>query len=250
MLANIQSSNPKWAKRGSPLPRSVMSSTPMASILSASISMGAASLSPSSPFSSCFFAAAAFRFAGSWKVCWSLRHSWRDFCQADHCSLNHSPGCRSSTRPVSFLCMTKSFKSLAHSGSSCQAKVTSSKPSAFVGREKLAKDLFSSFSAMSETSDFRWTSAFSSSVSSMASGAGSSASSFFSSSPSAPSALPSSFSASSFPSSAPSFASVFARFASRIFLAISSDLRLRSSAAALIFRSASALLFFSSSMSP
>mmetsp|Transcript_111559 Transcript_111559/g.360072 ORF Transcript_111559/g.360072 Transcript_111559/m.360072 type:complete len:276 (+) Transcript_111559:941-1768(+) len=122
------------------------------------------SFSPSSSFF--LAAAAALRFAGSLNSCCFFFHALRLFVHSAHLPLNHSEGCRSSTRCVSFLSNTHFRRCSWQPASSAHANFTSSKPSSFEASVNLAYDDASSFWLRSGVSFLRKHSCFSSSVSS------------------------------------------------------------------------------------
>mmetsp|Transcript_2783 Transcript_2783/g.3506 ORF Transcript_2783/g.3506 Transcript_2783/m.3506 type:complete len:269 (-) Transcript_2783:379-1185(-) len=215
---------------------------------SALISMGLASSSlASAPSSAAFFfassfflASIAFLLCGSLKSFCFLRHSPRTFCHFDHSSLNHAPGCKSSTRCVSFFCEIHSFSRLAHAASSCHAKDTASKPSSLVGRAKLAYHFPITASVSSGVSSLRYHIFFSSSVNSTGVSSASILESSFASSAGASSLA----SSTSFPAFFFCAASL-AFLASSAFFFFSSSNLLRSSSWAFFLFSASALLCLS-----
>mmetsp|Transcript_128239 Transcript_128239/g.356940 ORF Transcript_128239/g.356940 Transcript_128239/m.356940 type:complete len:270 (+) Transcript_128239:173-982(+) len=194
-----------------------------------------------SPSSSSFFFAKAFFTAGSLKSFCFFFHEPRLFVQSDHLLLNHSEGCKSSIRCVSFLSSTHLRKCSSHFAFSAHANLISSKPSSSSGRVNLAYHAESSFVSRSGASLFRKFAFFSSSVSSTLIGSSASSSagaSFFSSSSAS---FSNSSSASFFPSLDFLVASSFLFRSSWIFFFFSSSAFLRVASAFLRLASASAL---------
>merc|ERR1719343_1420624 len=66
-----------------------------------------------------FFASASAFFLGSFHSPCFLFHVPTSFCHSVHLPLNHSDGCSSSTRWVSFLSSTHFFMYSLHSASGC-----------------------------------------------------------------------------------------------------------------------------------
>mmetsp|Transcript_89290 Transcript_89290/g.251310 ORF Transcript_89290/g.251310 Transcript_89290/m.251310 type:complete len:243 (+) Transcript_89290:857-1585(+) len=161
---SVQSSNSKCANNASPPPISHTSSTEKMSAVPFSPSS-----SPSAPFS---FAAACFCFA-----C----HSATLFCHSANWDLDHSEGCKSSTREFRFFCRTQFVMYSSHLSADCHSYWTSSKPSSSMGSENEEKLLFKTWTVKSGTKFGLNHNRSSSSVSSASGGAVSSSSSFSSS---------------------------------------------------------------------
>mmetsp|Transcript_14296 Transcript_14296/g.41700 ORF Transcript_14296/g.41700 Transcript_14296/m.41700 type:complete len:377 (+) Transcript_14296:457-1587(+) len=185
-LMSAQSSNMKLAKSGSPPPMSQTSftlkmssagissspsSSPSFSSSASSPSFFSSSLSPSffslssSPssflsfslrsfsrrsFSFCARSLAASLLEGSCLNSFCLScHSWRIFCHSESLPKNHSEGCKSSMRVVSFFSRTHFLRYALLPSSFCHSKRRSSKPSSFSGIVNCAKDCVITWDVMS-----------------------------------------------------------------------------------------------------
>mmetsp|Transcript_116031 Transcript_116031/g.328834 ORF Transcript_116031/g.328834 Transcript_116031/m.328834 type:complete len:203 (-) Transcript_116031:106-714(-) len=176
-LIRAQSSNWNSLKRGSPPPMSITSSTPKTSRPSKSTFSSSSSRPSGSPIgsSSGFFSppaavaspccsaapapfaaaaaaalaaspcstpsAAFFAAAALYSFCLACQR-FRTCCHSLHFPLNHSDGCRSSIRVVSFFFRVHCFRWALAFGSLLHSALTSSKPSSFVGKLNFAKLVF------------------------------------------------------------------------------------------------------------